>query len=124
MSRLTVVRRRSPAPRPYEPDVPVYGHICLTCGQTWPHDAWPGKHIDPATDAKCRDVTGSAASPVTMSPVATRPWGPEGAIANLRWEAEYDHGSLSTIPSRDQIELFMRDGVHRLEHVLSRRIQP
>lgn len=88
-------------------NTPAYGFLCLSCGQVWGPDAGYPKHRD-ATGWKCRDVTGSSSVPTLMGPVAQRPWGPEGILAELRWEATYDHGWMP--PPPEAVEAHMAEG--------------
>jgi len=57
---------------------PTYSYVCLSCGQVWGPEGC-GKHTDPETGEKCRDVTGDAALPVKSSETTVR----------LRLEAAY-----------------------------------
>ena len=97
---------------------PLYGHVCLSCGQVWALDDGYAKHSD-ATGKKCRDVSGSSSCPSPLGPVARRPWGPEGVIAELRYEARYDHGWMP--PPPEQVEAFMAEGLARIAHVVGER---
>lgn len=96
--------------------LPAYGFLCLSCGQIWgPDDAYV-KHSDPATGEKCRDVTGSSSVPSLVGPVADRTYGPEGLIAELRWQANYDYGYHPLSP--EAVEQWMVEGRARIAAAL------